>query len=264
MRRCSTAKMPEHVPQARSLLVVGQSHVAAIRAAAKAHREAYPDEPRTRVIHTLEEIHAPEFIGMIDEDYSAAGFGPRLIAAIEDQIARHGPRIASVIGGNVHNTLGLIRHPRPFDFMLRGEQGPPLDAHAELIPEAQMRAALARKLQPDFARLRLLREIAGPFIHIESPPPIRDDAYIAARAEDWFRDRAKGEIVVAGVGLRWRIWRLSSQLMREAAEAVGARFLAVPVEMRDADGFLLIDYAADPTHGNVAYGAALIRALDGV
>ena len=44
-----------------NLLVVGQSHVAAVRAAARTHREAFPDEPRTRVIHTCEEVHAPEF-----------------------------------------------------------------------------------------------------------------------------------------------------------------------------------------------------------
>ena len=38
----------------RASLVIGQSHIAAIRSAAKARREADPDRPRTRVIHTLE------------------------------------------------------------------------------------------------------------------------------------------------------------------------------------------------------------------
>ena len=64
--------MPDHRVRTQSLLVVGQSHVAAIRAAARAHRESYPDEPRTRVIHTLEEVHAPEFEGAADGDYGAA------------------------------------------------------------------------------------------------------------------------------------------------------------------------------------------------
>src|ERR1700748_2670602 len=99
--------MPDPRPRRMNLLVVGQSHVAAIRAAAKTHREAFPDEPRTRVIHTLEEVHTPELVGVEDGDYTAAAFGPKLRNAIEDQIARHAPRVASVIGGNVHNMLAL-------------------------------------------------------------------------------------------------------------------------------------------------------------
>jgi len=254
--------MAEHRTQSHNLLVVGQSHVAAIRAAAKAHREAYPDEPRTRVIHTLEEVHAPEFEGVSAGDYSHARFGPRLTAAIADQLARHDPRVASVIGGNVHNVLALMRHPRPFDFLLSGEEGPPPDVGAEIVPEALVRAALEERLGPDLARLRLLRDLAGPFIHVESSPPVRDEAYIRDRAERWFRDRSEGEIAVAGIGVRWRMWRLLSRLMREAVERLGGRFMPVPEAVRDADGFLRLDHAADPTHGNAAFGAAVIGALD--
>jgi hypothetical protein len=254
--------MPDRRPQAMNMLVVGQSHVAAIRAAAKTHRETFPDEPRTRVIHTLEEIYAPEFEGVTDGDYEAARFGPKLVAAIKDQVARHDPRVASVVGGNVHNSLALMRHPRPFDFMLAGEDGPPLDPAAELIPESLVRATLLERLQPDLTRLRLLREIAGSFIHIESPPPVRDGGFIADRAEAWFRDRAAGDIAIAGPGLRWRMWRLTSRLMREAAEALDARFMPVPAETQDANGFLQIEHASDPTHGNAVYGAALIGKLE--
>lgn len=251
--------MPDPRPRAGNLLIVGQSHIAAIRAAARTHREAFPDEPRTRVIHTLEEAHAPEFV---QDDYEAAQFGPNLRAAITDQIARHSPRVASVIGGNVHNVLALLRHPRPFDFLLAGEDGPPRDEGAELIPEALIRTTLARKLAPDLARLRALAALAPHFIHIESPPPIRDETYIAAHAESWFRDRAVGEIAAAGPGVRWRMWRLASRILREAAEGIGADFMPVPASVRDADGYLRPDLAADPTHGNAAYGEAIIRAIE--
>ena len=254
--------MAEHSPQSRALLVIGQSHIAAVRAAAKARREADPDTPRTRVIHTLEEVHAPEFEGVANGDYSQARFGTRLVTAIEDQMARHDPRVASAIGGNVHNVLALMRHPRPFDFLLAGEEGPPPDAGAEMIPEALVRAALVGRLQPDLARLRLLRGVVGPFIHIESPPPVRDEKFILSHAESWFRERAQTEMVVAGAGVRWRMWRLVSRLMRKAVEELNGRFMPVPESVRDADGFLRLDHAADPTHGNAAYGAAVIDALD--
>lgn len=254
--------MPEHFPQTRNLLVIGQSHVAAIRAAAKTHREAFPDEPRTRVIHTLEEAHAPEFVNVVDGDYSAAAFGPKLRAAIEDQIARHDPLVASVMGGNVHNVLALLRHPRRFDFLLPDEPGPPLDEGAELVPLRLVRAALQARLGPDYARLRALREIAGPFLQVESPPPVRDAAFIARHAEKAFRDRAQGEIVAAGPGVRWRMWRLSSRLLCEAAEALGCGYLPAPSAAQDREGFLRREFAADPTHGNELYGALLIRAIE--
>jgi hypothetical protein len=50
--------------------------------------------------------------------------------------------------------------------------------------------------------------------------------------------------------------------MRDAAEAAGAHFMEVPQQVQDADGFLKPEYAADATHGNEAYGAVLIRALE--
>jgi len=245
-----------------SLLVVGQSHVAAVRAAAKTHREAFPDQPRTRVIHTIEAAYAPEFANLHGGDYGAATFGPALRSAIEDQIARHSPRVASVVGGNVHNVLALMRHPRPYDFLLPNDEGPPLDEHAELIPEALVRATLTARLAPDFARLRALAEIGGAFFHVESPPPVRAEAFIVARAEANFRDRAAGNLVAAGPGLRWRMWRLASRLMQAAVEQYGGRYLLAPAAARDADNFLNLDFAADPTHGNEAYGELVIRAIE--
>ena len=199
------------------------------------------------------------------EPYRSEGeeFGPLARAAIADQIARHQPRLVSMLGGNAHNMISLIRPGRPYDFILHGEeQGPPLDADAELIPEALVRAALEERLRTDFWRLRTLHEIAGPFLHMESPPPVINDAFIRERAEAYFRDYSDREIVPASPGVRWRVWRLASRILREQVEALGCRFMPVPPSVQDADGFLRPEYAADPTHGNEAYGAALIRAIE--
>ena len=237
-----------------AILVVGQSHITAIQKAAKTHRETWPEEPRTRVIHTLAEPYRSE----------GREFGPLARAAIEDQIARHQPRLVSMLGGNAHNMIALMRHPRPYDFILHGEaqRGPPIEEGHELIPEALVRAALEERLQPDFRRLEQLYEIAGPFLHVESPPPLRSEAFIRDRAEAYFRDYHDNEIVPASAGTRWRIWRLNSHILREKVESLGCRFLPVPAEALDDDGFLRLDLAADPTHGNEAYGEMLIRAIE--
>lgn len=243
----------------RAILVIGQSHVAAIRSAAKARREADPDRPRTRVIHTLEERYGPEIIGAGDE----ARFSPALEEAIRDHIARHDPIRASVSGGNVHNGFALIRHPRPFDFLLSIEAGPPLDAAAEPITEAMTRAALESALDHDRARLREIARIMGPgTIQVESPPPLADDAQIAALADAYFRERGIAAQGVAPAPLRYKMWRLHARIVAGYCADLGLRYLPVPTEVQDGEGFLRPELAGDATHGNEAYGEAIIRALE--
>lgn len=242
----------------RTILVIGQSHVAAVRSAARARREADPDRPRTRVIHTLEPQYAPEIVGEGDD----AAFSPALVETIRDQIARHAPLVASASGGNVHNGFALIRHPRPYDFLMSDENGPPLDPDAEPISEALVRAALEEGLARDRLRLREIRRVAGEVVQLESPPPLADSAAIAAQADAYFRNRAIGDLGVASPGLRYKIWRLHSRIIAGYCAALGLRFLPVPRETQDEQGFLRPAFAGDATHGNQAYGEALIRALE--
>ncbi|MET0376653.1 MAG: hypothetical protein ABW128_20665 [Rhizorhabdus sp.] len=242
----------------RAILVIGQSHVAAIRSAAKARREADPDRLRTRVIHTLEPRYAPELM----EEGDHAIFTPALIDAVRDQIDRHTPLVASASGGNVHNGFALIRHPRPYDFLLSDEDGPPLDPEAEPISEALVRAALEDGLARDHIRLREISRLCGEVVQLESPPPLADNAVIAAQADAYFQNRDIAELGVASAGLRYKIWRLHSRIVAGYCAKLGMRFLPVPRETRDDRGFLLPQFGGDATHGNLAYGEAVIRQLE--
>ena len=243
----------------RALLVIGQSHVAAFRDAARRRREADPGRPRTRVIHTRDPDYAPELI----EGAEGPMLAPPLAGAIRDQIARHDPRMVSVNGGNVHAALALIRHARPFDFRLSGEPSPPLDPGAELLVESLVAASLAREMARDLARLRALVALVGPVTQLESPPPVRDDGFIAAAADAFFVDRGLASRGVAPAGLRYRMWRLASRLVRTHAAALGCPFLPVPARVTDAEGFLRPNFAGDATHGNARYGEAWIEELGG-
>lgn len=242
----------------RSILVIGQSHIAAVRSAAKTRREADPDRPRTRVIHTMEPQYAPEVEGEGD----AARFTAVLEETIRDQIARNVPLVVSASGGNVHNGFALIAHPRPYDFLLAGEDGPALDPAAEPLPEAQVRSALEAGLVRDRVRLREIKRIAGEVIQLESPPPVADSAWIAAQADAYFKDRGLAELGVAPPALRYKIWRLHSRIYAGYCAQLGLAFMPVPPETQDAQGFLRPEYAGDATHGNEAYGEAVIRALE--
>ncbi len=244
----------------RAILIIGQSHIAAMRSAAKTRREADPDRLRTRVIHTVEPQYAPELVGEGEE----AHFAPVLVETIRDQIARHDPLVASASGGNVHNAFALIRHPRPYDFLLSAEEGPPLDPEAEPITEALVRAALVAGLERDRLRLREIRRVAGNFVQLESPPPVADGGYIAKRADAFFKDRAIADLGVAPAALRYKIWRLHSHIVAGYCAALGVSFLPVPRETQDDGGFLKPEYAGDATHGNEAYGEAVIRSLEAI
>jgi hypothetical protein len=237
-----------------NILLIGQSHVAAVRAAAKIRREHDPAAPRTRVIHTLEPQYAPEL------EEGGSRFATPLATAIGDQIDRHAPRVASCIGGNYHNVLSLIRHPRPFDFRLAEEDS--VDPAAETLPLALVRETLAKGMATDLTRMRLLADLAGPFLHLQSPPPLADDELIAERADAFFRESAIAELGVAPAALRRRMWLLSSSIVREKCDAIGARFVPVPREVMTTDGFLDKDFAGDATHGNARYGEVLIRTLE--
>lgn len=242
----------------RAILVIGQSHIAAIRAAAKARREADPDRLRTRVIHTIEPQYAPELVGEGED----ARFSPALIETIADQITRHAPLVASASGGNVHNAFALIRHPRPFDFLLSDEDGPPLDPEAEPLTEAIVRAALEAGLVRERIRMREIGRNCGAVIQLESPPPLADSAVIAAQADAYFRDRGLDTLGAASPGLRYKIWRLHSRIVARYCAELGLRVLPVPGEVQDEAGFLRPEYSGDATHGNQAYGEAVIRALE--
>jgi len=243
----------------RAILVIGQSHVGAIRSAARTRREADPDRLRTRVIHSMEPQYAPEVEGAGED----GRFTSALEAAIRDQIERHAPLVASASGGNVHNGFALIRHPRPYDFLLSGEEGPPLDPEAEPVTEALVRGALEAGLARDRVRLREIRRIAGgEVIQLESPPPVADGGYIAAQADAYFRERGIADLGVAPAGLRYRIWRLHSRIVAGYCAELGLRFLPVPRETQDGQGFLRPEFAGDATHGNEAYGEAVIRNLE--
>jgi hypothetical protein len=246
-----------------SILVIGQSHVAAIRAAARIRREADPERPRTRVIHTLEARYAPEITGEgRAEDEEGVRLSPPLAAEIAAQIDRHHPFVASCIGGNAHNVLALLRHPRPFDFRFPDEPSIEPGDGAEPMPLALVRAALEAAMARDLLRLRMVAAAAGPLVHLESPPPLADPELIAACAEGYFLERGITAAAVAPAPLRHRMWRLHGTIMREACAILSVPFVPVPAEALDEAGFLRPELAGDATHGNAMYGELLIRHLE--
>lgn len=95
-----------------NLLVVGHSHVTAIRTAAAARRAAGTGSLAVRTIHVLD----PMFGGEFDPGADGSRLSPGLLAALRNQTHRHDPVVASALCGNMHTVLSLVEEDRPFDF----------------------------------------------------------------------------------------------------------------------------------------------------
>lgn len=250
----------------RSLLVIGHSHVLALRAAAIARREAHPDRPRARTIHLLD----PAFGGELAGERPEEGFSEGVRTAILDQIARRRPFVASAIGGHAHVVTSLLQPGRRFDFVLSAgpdtpealEQLPP-DPQAEIIGEADARRMLAGALVFELTRLRILRDLVGPFVHLQPPPPVRRTDWLFAHAESFFRDDpAFSQEAIAPAGVRYRMWRLAMRIVGEECARLGCRVIPIPREACGAAGMLRPSLAGDATHGNPHFGELMLRELD--
>lgn len=184
----------------------------------------------------------------------------RFRAEIERQLEG---TIFSMVGGSAYNMMGLVVHPRRFDFILPDSPDLPFDARAELVPYDAVRAGLAAITQEYLDLMAIIRATGkGPVFHIEAPPPYPDGDRMLADVPWMFFSGMERE--VSPRYLRYKLWRLHSDIVREFCERMGMSFVACPPEAVDAEGFLLPAYYQDTMHVNAAYGALVLRQMQEV
>lgn len=228
----------------RPLLCIGHSHVACVAQAAQT--AAYP----------LQALNFWEIPGAIRQEEA----GPRFDIAIEQQLREHAGPVFSLMGGAAHVVIGLAVHPRRFDFVLPSEPDRPLDQDAELIPSIAVQRILESEMGQYLALMSLVRGLCtGPMFHLEPPPPCADAAKILAHVP-WalFPDRCRE---VSPVSLRYKLWRLHSQILSRWCADAGVDLLPVPAGTMDADGFIRHQYSGDGVHGNARYGALVLEQM---
>lgn len=186
------------------------------------------------------------------------GFHPGVREAIH---AARADVHVSVLGGNDHSMIGVVRHPPLFDFVLPEAPEAMLPDSPVLVPTEMVRADLTRRIAEHVRALELLREAVpeGRIIHVESPPPL-PEAHIMAHPVP-FGD----EIAAHGIApalLRWKLWRLHSALYQEVCARLGIEFQPSPPAMRDAAGIMLAHGChPDATHGSDVYGSHVLAHL---
>lgn len=186
--------------------------------------------------------------------------GLRLSPELAARVASHEGTVYSLIGGAVHSVIGMLVHPRRFDFVLPDEPGLPLDDDAERIPALAVRRMLASAMTDYLSLMSHVRQLAPvALVHVEPPPPYEDAQRMHADIPWALYPGMRQEISPAA--LRYKLWRLHSRILQEWCEEVDAAFLPCPEQSLDERGFLREAYYGDGAHTNAAYGALVIKQM---
>ena len=247
LRRESSPRPDPSAP----ILAIGASHLVALQGAARQNGAA----PRIAFV----QLRDARYRGALERVGDATpSLGWRLA---EDLAERSRELVVSLIGGNKHNILGLLNHPRPFDFVLPDEPDLPFTEGAECVPVELVADSLTKRAASEFALLRTIRAATKvPVIHMESPPPNPSVDHIR-RHPGVFRDRIDA-LGVAPAHLRYKLWRVHSSVVRAACAEAGIEFVPAPREALDARSMLReAAWADDPTHGSAWYGAFVLQQI---
>ncbi len=225
----------------RTLFCIGHSHVACVARAA-----ADGNVP-------LVALNFWDLPGAIEHVDGAPTFSP----AFREQLAQHAGPIFSMIGGAAHGVLGMLVHPRRFDFVLPLQPDLPLDPAAEILPAMAVRGMLESLMADYLSLMAQLRELCnGTLFHIEPPPPYADAERMHADIPWPLYPGMCQEISPAC--FRLKLWRLHTLILADWCRANGAQLLRCPTEAMDGDGYMLEPFYGDGAHANAAYGKLVL------
>jgi hypothetical protein len=168
-----------------------------------------------------------------------------------------------MIGGNQHAVLSTIQHPRTFTFMLPGDEG--AQSAAELIPHRALAQHFDAGIRGrDGKSLEALRKATrARLVHLQSPPPKRDNDHILKHHENLFAAENIADLGVSAPELRLAFWRLQASVLEQLCAELGIEILPPPPASLDADGYLAPDfYANDATHANPSYGELVLQQIE--
>ena len=243
----------------RRLVGVGHSHLQAMQEACQLRQQADPGKPPSV---RFAQMLAPELSPTLLPDGS---LNPALLAAIQaatEGAAGSDPFLFDCVSGNEYHFIGLVNHPRRFDFVLPSHPELPLGKGVEIVPSDLMRQSLLAQVGYALAVLTALaRSLPNRLWHVQSPPPLADNDYIRLHPTHFAAQIA--EHGVSPASLRMKLWLLQSEIYRDHCRTLDFGFLPVPDAARDPAGFLdRRGWLPDPAHASNWYGELVVQQLD--
>ncbi len=168
--------------------------------------------------------------------------------------------VFSLVGGAAHHEVGLVLHPRPFDFVWPGNPDLPIEKDTEVIPFDVVRSAMIARTQPYIDIMDMLRDtVDGPLFHMESPPPYEGEQLPPDDAP-FYHVFGKGA-VFSPIWLRFKLWRVQSEIVSAHCRSIGIRFIDRPQQAVTENGFLRDGLNGTPAHANAEYGALVLAQM---
>lgn len=235
---------------AKTILIVGNSHTAALKQALENDTSLACGAVSFQIRWLIGDDRSQTRRTLGDTSTDDAR---RLIARLDVD-----DMLVLALFGSGHNVLGLLRHDRPFALASTAVSG-----NDELIPERVMYdtfVGFQRKMKAVVVALQA--EAPCPVYHLATPAPKEDDSHIL-QATSSYRERPVTTVSLNPPLLRGTLWQLEMRAVRDVCEGSGIRFVNVPVGSTTDDGLFLRReyYGRDVTHGNEAYGALVLRQL---
>jgi hypothetical protein len=228
------------------MFCIGHSHVACVEKAASEQGVA---------LTAINFWHAPGALTRQNDRL-------KLSDQTRQRIGRHAGPVFSMIGGSAHVVLGILVHPRPWDFVLPAAEHLPLAPGTEVIPYGAVKQVLFGLMQ-EFLEITLqVKEVAkGAIFQMEPPPPNSDAQRILPHIMGFLALIHGMRPEIAPAPFRYKLWRLQSSLLEAHCEEHGIGFVRHPSAITDDEGFLSPEYFNDGAHGNSAYGALVLEQM---
>jgi hypothetical protein len=168
--------------------------------------------------------------------------------------------VFSLVGGAVHHDIGLLVHPRPYDFSWPERPDLPFSEGAEIVPYEAVLAVMRARTQQYLQIMGAIRAATpGPVFHMQSPPIYAEEA-VPANDPGWVAFFGQDRLI-APAWLRYKLWRVHSEIVRSYCDEIGIVFVPNPPESIDARGFMEARFHGTPAHANQAYGALILRQM---
>jgi hypothetical protein len=176
------------------------------------------------------------------------------------RISRHVGPVFSLIGGACCTQMGMLVHPRPWDFVLPAAEHLPLAPGAELIPHDAAKQVLSGLMEEYLdITLQVQGAATGALFHMEPPPPCADAELMLPHVPWPLFPGMRHEIAPAP--FRYKLWRLQSSLLEAQCKDHGIGFVPYPNITADEQGFLAPAYFVDGAHASPAYGALVLEQM---
>jgi hypothetical protein len=249
------------------LLIIGHSHLNALRRADLAVRR----KAEATGVTDAAEANRVDFVwlqqamfrpNIVDNSDQTKSLNEAVVKRIAFYIRRNNPSaLVCCILGNEYNAIGLVRHPRPFDFYLPSDPDLPTDTSAEIIPLAMFEELLRQRLSVFRFYLEAFSKfVTIPIVSVPPPPPVPDEKHIMAHPSMFAS--TVGKLGVSPASLRLKIWKVFVRTQENICQELGVRFHHLPAAVFDSNGCLAKQYwNPDPTHGNAKYGRLMLDDL---